>query len=143
VRIEILDHYPLMGFEDHFNELDRLLLSESTDYEKMRTTLHAIRQSNEFVRMMGPAQDRLYASIARGHRKALVHLEAGDSAAAAREAAKAIAWFHHRFQGNDPASMTQFPHIAQELRAVREIAARSEILREAIGKTMGNDIHDP
>jgi hypothetical protein len=130
-----------MKFEEHFNELDRLLGSKSTDYEKMRSILQAIRQSHEFVRMMEPAQDRLYASIARGHRKTLVHLEAGDPAAAAREAAKAVAWFHHRFQGDDPASMTQFPHIAEELRAVRELAARSENLKEAVSKTKGNEIH--
>ena len=113
-----------MSFEDQFDELDRMLLSRSTDYGKMRTALQAIRQLKEFARMMGGAQDKLYASIARGHRKALVHLESGDSAAAMREAANAVAWFYVRFQGDDPATMTQYPHIAEELRAVRELAAR-------------------
>ena len=131
-----------MGFEDQFDELDQLLLSRSTDYGRMRTTLQEIRQLKEFARMMGSAQDKLYASIARGHRKALLHLENGDSAAAMREAAKAVAWFYVRFQGDDPATMTQNPHIADELRAVRELAARSEILNEASSKTKGHEIHD-
>ena len=131
-----------MRFEDQFNELDQLLLSRSTDYERMRATLQAIRQSHEFVRMMAPAQDKLYASIARGHRKVLVHLEAGDSTAAMREAAKAIAWFLSRFRNGDPAAMTEFPHIAEDLRAARDLAARSEVLSEAVRNTKGNEIHD-
>jgi hypothetical protein len=132
-----------MKFEDHFNDLDRLLLAKSTDYEKMRAILQEIRRSHEFVRMMEPAQDRLYASIARGHRKVLVHLEAGDSNAAMREAAKAVAWFFVRFQGDQPTSIPQFPHIEGELRAVRELAGRNEILREAVRNTKGHEIHDP
>jgi len=130
-----------MRFEDQFNELDQLLLSHSTDYERMRGTLQAIRKSHEFVRMMAPAQDKLYASIARGHRKVLVHLEAGDSASAMREAAKAIAWFLRRFQ-YDPRALTEFPHIAEDLRAARDLASRSEVLSEAIRNAKGNEIHD-
>src|SRR5688572_11420859 len=131
-----------MPLEDDFDELDRMLLAMSTDYEKMRTTLQAIREAKELARMMGPAQDRLYASIARGHRKVLGHLKAADTAAATREAAKAVAWFYVRFQGDDCGTMDRFPHIAEELRAVRELAANSEILREAISKTTGREIHD-
>ena len=132
-----------MTLDDEFNELDTMLASRSTDYETMRARLQAICQKHGFVRMMGPAQDRLYASIARGHRKALVHLEAGDTVAAMQEAAKAVAWFHTRFQGDDPEAMTRFPQIAEELRAVRELASRSEVLREAVRNTKGHEIHDP
>ena len=131
-----------MRFENQFNELDQLLRSRSTDYERMRAILQAIRQSHEFVRMMVPAQDRLYASIARGHRKVLAHLESGDSSAAMREAAKALAWFLVRFRYDDPAAMTEFPHIAEDLRAARELAARSEVLGEAVRNTRGQEIHD-
>ncbi len=82
-----------MTLEEDFNELDQMLASRSADYETMRAKLQAICQLHGFVRMMGPAQDRLYASIARGHRKALANLEAGDTPAAMHEAAKAIACF--------------------------------------------------
>jgi len=132
-----------MKFEDQFNELDRMLRSRSTDYEKMRTMLESIRNSHDFVRMMGPAQDKLYASIARGHRKALIHLENNDSAAAAHEAAKAVAWFYVRFRGYDASGVSEFPQIEKELLAVRELAARSEILKHAISKIKGSEIHDP
>jgi hypothetical protein len=132
-----------MTLEDNFGELDGMLASHSMDHEAMRAKLKAICDKHGFVRMMGPAQDRLYASIARGHRKALVHLEAGNTAAAMQEAAKAVAWFYTRFQGDDLESMTRFPQIAEELRAVRELVSRSEILREAVKNTKGNEIHDP
>ncbi|MBM3840858.1 MAG: hypothetical protein FJ398_23465 [Verrucomicrobia bacterium] len=131
-----------MAFEDDFDTLDRLLLAKSTDYEKMHATLQAIRRLKEFAQMMSPAQDRLYASVARGHRKVLGHLEVGDVAAATREATKAVAWFYVRFQGDDPNAMTQCPEVAEELLKVRAFAARSETLREAIGKTTGREIHD-
>ena len=131
-----------MTFKKDSDELDQMLLSHSTDYDKMRAKVQKLRQSQEFVRMMGSAQDKLYASIARGHRKVLVNLENGDSAAAAREAAKVVAWFHLRFQGDDPGSISAFPHIAKELLAVRELLIRSEILREAVSKCTGNDLHD-
>ena len=63
-----------MAFEDSFDELDRMLLAKSTDYEKMRALVQRMRQADELARMLGPAQDRLYASIAHGHRKALIWL---------------------------------------------------------------------
>jgi hypothetical protein len=127
-----------MPFEDDFDELDRMLLAKSTDYEKMRATLQAMRQVHEIARMLGPAQDNLYASIARGHRKALVHLEAGDTSAAMREMAGAVSWFLRRFQG-ELESFAKLPKVADELRASRELAERSEVLREALRQSY--DIH--
>lgn len=121
-----------MAFEDHFDDLDRMLLAKSTDYEKMRATLQAMRQVHEIARLLGPAQDSLYASIARGHRTALVHLESGDTAAAAREMAGAVCWFLRRFQGTDPSALAKAPKVAEELRAANELASRSEILRKAM-----------
>jgi hypothetical protein len=131
-----------MDFEDRFDELDRMLLSKTTDHEKMRAALREMRASREIARFMGPAQDRLYASIARGHRKVLEHLEAGETAAAAHTAAKAIAWFYVRFQGIDPTTTPKNPEIANELREVQELAGRSEVLRKALGNPTAGEIHD-
>ncbi len=111
----------------------------AADYEKMRATLQAIRQVHEIARMLGPAQDNLYASFARGHRKALVHLESGDTAAAMREMAGAVSWFLRRFQGTDPSALACAPKVADELRAASDLAARSEVLREALSQRY--DIH--
>jgi len=131
-----------MTLDDDFNELDGMLASRSADYERMRAKLQAIRQRRGSV--MIPAEDALYASISRGHRKALVHLEAGNTAAAMRQAAKATAWFYTRFDSWDTTeAMAQFPQIAKELRALRDLACRSEILRDAVKNTKGNEIHDP
>ena len=127
-----------MPFEDSFDELERMLLAKSTDYETMRALVQRMRQSDALARMLGPAQDNLYASIARGHRKALVHLESGDTAAAKREMAGAVSWFLRRFQG-DLESFSALPKVADELRAARELAERSEVLREALTKSY--DIH--
>ena len=133
-----------MAFEDDFDELDHLLSNKSNDHERMRAKLQAIRNLKEFARMMSPAQDRLYASIARGHQKVFKHLERDDINAATCETAKVIAWFYIRFQGNDPdAMMTRCPEIAAELCVVREIATRSDILRDAISKTTGTELHAP
>ncbi len=82
------------------------------------------------------------ASIARGHRKALVHLEAGDTGNAMRESTKAIGWVHRRFQGDDPERLAQYPHIANEIRAVRELAERSATLKEALANGNDRDIHE-
>jgi hypothetical protein len=131
-----------MAFEDDFDELNRLLSEKSIDYEKMRATLQRIRRLKEFARMMTPATDRLYAAIARGHRKVFKHLEAGDVEAATRETAKVIAWFYIRFQGDDPSMMTRCPQCAEEVSGVREIAARSELLKDAISKTTGTELHE-
>lgn len=128
-----------MIFEDRFDELEKMLLSKSTDFEKMRSKLHDIRQVHEIARILGPAQDNLYASIARGHRKALVHLESGDTSAAKREMAGVVSWFLRRFQGAEPEKLTQLPKVADELRAARALAERSEVLREALSKSY--DIH--
>ena len=128
-----------MAFEDNFVELDRMLLAKSTDYEQMRKTLEDIRQVHEIARMLGTAQDNLYASIARGHRKALVHLEAGDTEAAKQEMAGAVSWFLRRFQGCNLDSFPKLPKVADELRAARELVDRSEILRDALSKN--HDIH--
>jgi hypothetical protein len=133
-------------FEDDFNELDQMLSEKSCDYEKMRSALNKIRSRQEFARLMMPAQDRLYAAIARGHRKVFDHLKAQNFGAAIRESAKVIAWFYIRFQGDDPdepSMMARCPEIAEEVRAVRDIAARSELLREAISKTTGAELHEP
>jgi hypothetical protein len=124
-----------MEFEDQFNELDKMLLAKSTDYETMRSRLQDIRQVHEIARILGPAQDNLYASIARGHRKALVYLESGDTSAAKREMAGMVSWFLRRFEGDPPEKLTQFPKIAEELRSGRELAERSEVLREALSKS--------
>jgi hypothetical protein len=53
-----------MAFEDSFNELEQMLRAKSTDYEKMRETLQKMLKVQELARMLGPAQDNLYASIA-------------------------------------------------------------------------------
>jgi hypothetical protein len=128
---------------EQFANLDKLIGERSGDVKQMRDILDSIRSNYDIARFMGEAQDKLYASIARGHRKVLVHLEAGDSSDAMREAAKAIAWFHLRFQHANPSALTKYPHIAEELLAVRELAARSEILRDAVSKAQGGDIHVP
>jgi hypothetical protein len=128
-----------MVFDDNFDELDRMLIARSTDYEEMRKALQKIRQVQEIARMLGPAQDNLYASIARGHRKALVHLEAGDTEAAKKEMAGAVSWFLRRFQGCKLDSFPDLPKVADEMRASRELADRSEVLRDALSKN--HDIH--
>lgn len=128
-----------MPFEDSFDELDHMLFSKSTDYEKMRAILQTMRQVDEVARMLGPAQDNLYASIARGHRKALVHLESGDTVSAIREMAGAVSWFLRRFQTKDPLALARAPKVAQELREVSQLAERSEALKEALSQSY--DIH--
>ena len=40
-----------------------MFLTKSTEYEMMRSKLHDIRQVHEIARILGPAQDNLYASI--------------------------------------------------------------------------------
>jgi hypothetical protein len=129
-----------MAFEDSFNELEQMLLARSTEYEKMREALQKMRQVHEIARMLGPAQDNLYACIAHGHRKALAHLEAGDTEAAKREMAGAISWLVRRFGSFDLLALARAPKIAEELRAANELAERSEVLREAL-KSQSYDIH--
>lgn len=129
-----------MPFEDSFDQLERLLLAKSTDYEKMRALVKEMRQMREIARMLGPAQDNLYASIARGHRKALVHLESGDTAAAMVEMAGAVSWFLRRFQGSDPLALAKAPKVAEELREATQLAEGSELLREAL-RQESYDIH--
>lgn len=134
-----------MALEDDFCELDRMLSENSCEYEEMRAVFKRIRDKEQFTRMMMPAQDRLYAAIARGHRKVFKHLETGDVEAATRETAKVIAWFYIRFQGDDPdelSMMARCPQVAEEVRGVREIASRSELLRDAISKTTGTELHE-
>jgi hypothetical protein len=131
-----------MAFEESFDELDRMLVAKSTDYDKMRASLQDIRQVHEIARMLGPAQDNLYACIARGHRKALSYLESGDTAAGMRERAGAVSWLVRSFQGMDPVALVRASKVAQELRAARELAERSEALREAL-KSQSYDIHGP
>lgn len=129
-----------MAFEDNFNELEQMLLAKSTDYAKMLETLEKIRQVHEIARMLGPAQDNLYASIAHGHRKALTYLEAGDTEAAKQEMAGAVSWLVRRFGSLDPLALAKAPKIVEELRAARELSERSEVLREAL-RTQRYDIH--
>jgi hypothetical protein len=129
-----------MAFEDSFDELDRMLLAKSTDYGKMRAVVQEMRRVHEIARFLEPAQDNLYASIAHGHRKALAYLEAGDTEAAKREMAGAVSWFVRRFGSFDPASLAKAPKVLEELRAVRELAERSNVLREAL-KTQNYNIH--
>jgi hypothetical protein len=129
-----------MAFEDSFDELERMLLSKSTDYEKMRATLQSMRKVHEIARMLGPAQDNLYASIAHGHRKALAHLEAGNIEAAKREMAGAVSWLVRRFQGLSPEALAKAPKVVEELRAADELAEHSQALREAL-KSQSYDIH--
>lgn len=129
-----------MAFEDSFNELEQMLVAKSTDYEKMRAVLTSIRQTAEIARMLGSAQDNLYASIAHGHRKALAYLEAGDTEAAKREMAGAVSWLVQRFGSFDPTSLAKTPKVLEELRAARELAERSDVLREAL-KNQSYDIH--
>ncbi len=129
-----------MAFEDSFDELDQMLLAKSADYEKMRATVKEMLRTYELARMLGPAQDNLYASIAHGHRKALAYLEAGDIEAAKREMAGAVSWLVRRFGGFDPASLAKAPKVLEELRAARELAERSDVLREAL-KNQSYDIH--
>ena len=125
-----------MPCEDSFNELEQMLVGKSTDYEKMRETLQKMRQAQEIARMLAPAQDRLYASIAHGHRNALAYLEAGDIEAAKREMAGAISWFVRRFENLDPL----LPKITEEMREARQLAERSEVLRDAL-KNQSHNIH--
>jgi len=131
-----------MAFEDSFDELDQMLLAKSTDYEKMRATVLKMRQTHELARMLGPALDNLYASIAHGHRKALAYLEAGDIEAAKREMAGAVSWLVRRFQGLSPLALSKVPKVVEELREANQLAERSEVLREAL-KTQSYDIHAP
>lgn len=131
-----------MALEDSFNELEQMLRSKSTDYERMQVALQNIRQAHEIARFLGPAQDNLYASIARGHRKALVHLEAGETAAAVCEMAGAVSWFLRRFQGVESESLNnlaKLPRVVEELEAARELAKHSQALREALSQSY--DIH--
>ena len=122
-----------MGFEDDFAELDRMLLARSSDYTRMREKLEAIAQAGEFVRALGPAQDNLYASIARSHRKALEHLEAGNQVEAMREMAGAVSWFLKRFEGTGTEALGKvLPKIGEELRLCSALAVQSEVLKEAV-----------
>jgi len=129
-----------MAFEDSFNELEQMLLAKSTNYEKMREILQGMRQVHEIARMLGPAQDNLYAPIAHGHRKALTFLEAGDTEAAKREMAGAISWLVRRFGSFDQPALAKAPKVVEELRAARELSERSEVLKEAL-RTQSYDIH--
>ena len=129
-----------MAFEDSFDELDRMLLAKSTDYEKMRAAVQDMRRVHEVARFLGPAQDNLYASIAHGHRKALAYLEAGDTEAAKREMAGAVSWLVRRFEGLSPLALAKAPKVVEELQAARQLAERSAVLREAL-KSQSYDIH--
>ena len=129
-----------MAFDESYDELEQMLLAKSTDYEKMHATVQKMRQTHELARMLGAAQDNLYASIAHGHRKALAYLEAGDAEAAKREMAGAVSWLVRRFQGLSPLALSKAPKVAAELRAANQLAERSEVLREAL-RSQSYDIH--
>ena len=73
-----------------------MLLARSTDDEKMRRILQVIRELSSLAHLSEVAQDNLYASIARSHPKALLHLEAGNTAAAMKEMAGAPGRAAHR-----------------------------------------------
>lgn len=121
-----------MTFEEHFERLDMLLRERSSEFDEMRRVLAEIRKSEEFVRLMGPAQDRLYASIASGHLKVLQHLETGDIDKAKEEAAAAVAWFHHRFEYYQPDRTGQIPQVTEVFQHISEVAKLSLKLREAL-----------
>ncbi len=127
-----------MAFEDKIDELDRMLAAKSTDYEKMRSILRVIRELDASACLLEAAQDNLYASIARSHRKALAHLEAGDTTAAMREMAGAVSWFLRRFP-DDLNALAKIPEVAAEVKAARELAQRSKVLSEALNSSY--DIH--
>ncbi len=121
-----------MKFEQQLEHLDTLLRERSADFDEMRRTLTEIRKSRELQRFMETAQDRLYASIATGHLRVLQHLETGDIERAKQEAAAAVAWFHHRFEGFQPNPSGRFPQITEVFQSISEIAKGSATLREAL-----------
>jgi hypothetical protein len=84
-----------MAFEDGFDELDSMLLAKSTDYEKMRAFVQRMRQADELVQMLGPAEDRLYASIAHGTARRLLILRPAISKQ------RSVKWLaqHHGLSG--------------------------------------------
>ena len=126
---------------EEFDLLDKLIRERSSDVKQMRQLLGLIRRMYGGARFMDEAQDKLYASVTQRPRNILARLDAGDSETATREAAKAIAWFYVRFQGDDLAAMTKYPHIADELRAVRDLAARNEIVRDEVVHAKGDELH--
>ncbi len=127
-----------MAFEEKIDELDRMLVAKSADYEKMRSLLQVIRELFASARLLEGAQDNLYASIAGSHRKALAYLEAGDATAAMKEMAGAVSWFLRRFP-DDLNSLAKIPKVAAEVKAARELAQRSKVLSEALNGSY--DIH--
>lgn len=131
-----------MPVEDKFDKLDEMLAAKSTDYETMRAILQDLKL-RELARTMGPAQDRLYASISRGHRTVLQHLEINDVRAAKHETAKVIAWFYRKFHPFQPGTLAKFPQIDEELRKVHDLAVNRAPLRDAISRSKGTDIHGP
>jgi len=131
-----------MTVEEKFDKLDEMLAARSSDYETMRAMLQDLK-SRELARTMAPAQDRLYASISRGHRKVLQHLEINDVMAAKHETAKVIAWFYRKFHPFQPGTLVKYPAIGEELRKVHELAAKRAPLKDAISKSKGTDIHEP
>lgn len=123
-----------MKFEELFGQLEKLLLSRSTDFEEMRRILYEIQKTRDVTRWLDDAQDRLYASIASGHLKVLQHLEAGDIQKAKDEAAAAIAWFRLRFQGFQPDATGRCSQISEVLQRVAEVAEQSPALQDALQK---------
>lgn len=136
-----------MNFEIRFEELTRLILAKSDDYERMHGLLKELRRDRELVRFLAPAQDDLYASIAHGHRKALACLESGDIAAAKNEMAGPLSWFLTRFGGTDRNQLKvqlnelkpKLPRVAHELEATLNLAERSDALKAALSRK--HDIH--
>ncbi len=123
-----------MKFEELFGQLEKLILSQSTDFVAMRRLLYEIQRTRDISRWLDDAQDRLYASIASGHLKILQHLEAGDIEKAKLEAAAAIAWFHLRFRGFQPDATGRCPQISEVFQQVAKVAEQSPALREALQK---------
>ena len=123
-----------MKFDELFGQLEKLLLSQSTDFVGMRRVLYEIQKTRDVMRWLDEAQDRLYASIASGHLKVLQHLEAGDIEKAKQEAAAAIAWFHLRFRGFQPDATGRCPQVSEVFQHIAEVAEQSPSLRDALQK---------
>jgi hypothetical protein len=123
-----------MQLEQLIDQLDKLLLSQSTDFAEMRRILHEIQKTRDVYRWMDSAQDRLYASIASGHLKVLQHLEEGQLKNAKKEAAAAVAWFYLRFQACEHDTNDRIPQISEVFHRVAQVAEHSPALREALQK---------
>ncbi len=120
-----------------FARLETLIEERPDDIAQLRDAVKRIRTSYEILEY---AQGHIYASIASRHLKVLRHLEAGRVEDGLREAAVAIAWFHHRFSNDvkehSESVAKRFPEILEVFRNISDELKHSKALQSAMAMSI-------